>query len=185
VGVESNVCQNINELQGIGTPPKQRLGMHRHAPTGSPTSLPMTRPLGSLKISLPRFATALIFFTAGLLSLVFEHVDHWQRIASRGDRPSQPIWKVGLPDIDTQFPVCGLHSRMEPPHILSESEDVRKTLPTQIVGFWGIGQQVANYRWAREARAPGEVATSFCRSSLKRNRRAQRVTCVSWPETSL
>src|SRR6266849_4487708 len=40
------------------------------------------------------------------------------------------------------------------PHILSESEDVRKTLPTQIVGFWGIGQQVANYRWAREAPGP-------------------------------
>src|SRR4029077_16365919 len=38
------------------------------------------------------------------------------------------------------------------PHILSESEDVRRTLPTQIEGFWGIGQQVANYRWVREAR---------------------------------
>jgi hypothetical protein len=31
VGVESNVCQNLKELQGIGTPPKQRKGMHGHA----------------------------------------------------------------------------------------------------------------------------------------------------------
>ena len=30
VGVESNVCQNLKELQVIGTPPKQREGMHGH-----------------------------------------------------------------------------------------------------------------------------------------------------------
>jgi hypothetical protein len=24
--------------------------------------------------------------------LCFEHVKHWERIASRGDRPSHPIW---------------------------------------------------------------------------------------------
>src|SRR5438445_3079059 len=41
-----------------------------HAPVNrSPKSKPMVS-LGSLKISLPRFATVLIFFTAGLLSLV-------------------------------------------------------------------------------------------------------------------
>ena len=25
-------------------------------------------------------------------SLCLEHVEHWERIASRGDRPSHPIW---------------------------------------------------------------------------------------------
>jgi hypothetical protein len=39
--------------------------------------------------------------------------------------------------------------------------------------------------YPRIGRALAEVATSFCRSSVKRNRTAQRVTCVSWPETSL
>jgi len=45
----------------------------------------------SLKISFPNPCTVLIFFTAGLLFLCFEHVDDWERIASRGDRPSHPI----------------------------------------------------------------------------------------------
>jgi hypothetical protein len=33
----------------------------------------------------------LIFFIAGLLFLCLKHVDYWERIASRGDRPSHPI----------------------------------------------------------------------------------------------
>src|SRR6266481_9035270 len=36
----------------------------------------------SLKISLPNTCTVLIFFIAGLL-LCLEHVEHWERIASR------------------------------------------------------------------------------------------------------
>ena len=39
--------------------------------------------------------------------------------------------------------------------------------------------------YPRICRALADLATSFCRSSVKRNRTAQRVTCVSWPETSL
>jgi len=30
----------------------------------------------------------LIFFIAGLLFMCFKNVEHWERIASRGDRPS-------------------------------------------------------------------------------------------------
>ena len=36
-----------------------------------------------------------------------------------------------------------------------------------------------------EYRFTSEAATSFCRSSVKSNRTAQRITCVCWPETSL
>src|SRR6266850_1194330 len=47
----------------------------------SPTSTPIVS-CCCLKISFLFFATVIIFFTAGLL-LCFEHVDHWELIASR------------------------------------------------------------------------------------------------------
>jgi hypothetical protein len=45
-----------------------------------------------LKISLLNACTVLIFFIAGLLFFVPQAREHWERIASRGDRPSHPIW---------------------------------------------------------------------------------------------
>src|SRR5580704_2598021 len=42
----------------------------------------------SFKISFPNTCTVLIFFIAGLLFLCLEHVEHWERIASR--------WETGL-----------------------------------------------------------------------------------------
>src|SRR5277367_4314010 len=37
----------------------------------------------SFQISFPNTCTVLIFFIAGLLFLCLEHVEHWERIASR------------------------------------------------------------------------------------------------------
>jgi len=36
--------------------------------------------------------TVVIFFMPVSFSLRHERVDPWERIASRGDRPSHPIW---------------------------------------------------------------------------------------------
>src|SRR5271168_3389714 len=94
----------------------------------------------SFQISFPNTCTVLIFFIAGLLFLCLEHVEHWERIASRW----RPAFSSHLISRASSTGRCNTIQRIDSAMLLHENHLFGCTRPKPSQGSVPAGLSLAS-----------------------------------------